>query len=813
MKILIVDDNADNQYMLRSLLKGFGQDVIEAADGKEALDKLKEECIDLIISDILMPVMDGFSLCWEVKKAPCFQHIPFIIYTATYTGAQDEALALELGANRFIVKPCEPEELIKTIEEVAGEIQSHDITKIPLLQTEEEILKLYNERLVRKLEQKMLQAEEEAKARKEAMDALNRSEALLIATQSISKIGGWEWDIETQGMFWTQETYRIFDLEPSEDGLKGTDNIQKGMQCYAEEDRPRIAEAFRNCVENGIPYDLECKLVSVKGRNLHVRTAGKPIYEGDKITKVFGDIQDITDIKKSELEKIELLEQLRRTQKLESIGQLAGGVAHDFNNILAVMLGYSEEILSTLKTEDPIFNDMEEIIKAGKKALSLTRQLLTFSRKHLIQPQVLNLNTVIQDMTKMLVRLIGEDVGFTTVFAPELLNIKADIAQIEQVLMNLVINAREAMPSGGKLCVETANVVIDKASAEIDLGITPGDYVMLSVADTGCGMNKETSNRIFEPFFTTKHNGKGTGLGLSTVYGIVKQSDGIIRLDSTLGQGTTFKILFPKTDDEPVAISPEPSALELRGNGEYIVIIEDDTAMGILAQKMLRKLGYKVTLFENADEAILNIVDRGLVPDLIITDVIMPGMNGKELADILLKTLPDLRVLFMSGYTDSVIVDHCMMEFDASFIQKPFTKENIAIKIKQLLKNNTTNIVKPAKIIMIDDDENILELYNRAFNRKGHQTTSAGSLKDALEELSKHVFDVALVDMNIPGTDGISIIQAIRNAGYSIPVIILSGAIDCIDAQELESLGVIGTHEKSGNILPLIEEIESIIEC
>ncbi len=811
MKILIVDDNNDNQYMLRSLLIGNGYVVAEGANGKEAMEMIDKGDIDLIVSDILMPVMDGFSLCWEVKKNPALRSIPFIIYTATYTGTQDEALAVELGADSFIIKPCEPDVLIKTIQEVYGKSKQKKDIDIPLLQTEEEILKLYNERLVRKLEQKMLQAEEDVKAKMEALEALHRSEALLNATQSISKIGGWEWNIENQEMFWTEETLKIHELEPTNGIFEGQEIISKSIFCYAVDDRPRIADAFIDCIEEGIPYELECKFTTFKGRDLYIRTAGKPLYEGDKIVKVLGSIQDITESKKNELERIELLEQLRKTQRLDSIGQLAGGVAHDFNNILAVILGYSEEILASLQPEDPIFKDMEEIVKSGKKALSLTRQLLTFSRKHVFQPQIINLNNAIRDMTKMLGRLVGEDIELTSQMAGDLGNIKVDIAQIEQVLMNLVINAREAMPSGGRLFIETSNVVIEQSSAETDLGLEPGEYVLLSITDTGCGMDKETSNRIFEPFFTTKHNNLGTGLGLSTVYGIVNQSEGIIKVDTEPGKGTTFAIFFPRTDEELMPELEENDAMELYGNGEHIVVVEDDTAMGALTKKMLKKLGYRITLFENSEEAILNIVEGGLVPDLVITDVVMPGINGKELTDAIHKTLPELKVIFMSGYTDSVILEHGVMNRDTSYIQKPFSKESIAKKIKYMLKIKTNPNSKIAHILMIDDDENILTIYSRAFLQRGHILTGASNLKAALELLAKQPFVVILVDMNIPGTDGISIITEIRKAGYSTPAFIVSGITGNIDLQALSALGEAKLFEKSQDIRPLIDEIEGLL--
>jgi len=540
MKALIVDDNATNQYMLRSLLSGNGFEIVEASQGEEALSILRGEPVDIVISDILMPVMDGFSLCREIRADARLRHLPFIFYTATYTGPKDESFSLDIGADAFVIKPCEVHLLLKTIAEVMEKARNRT-SGLPVEQKkEEEILKLYNERLVRKLEQKMMQAEKEVLARRDAEEALQRSQSLLNATQRISRIGGWEWHVERREMFWTEEMYRIHDIEPSEERVPGDDLLTRSLQCFNPEDRPRAMESFRQCMDKGVPFELEGRFTSVKGRALSVRMAGQPIYEDGRIIKVHGYMQDDSERKQHETEKERLREQLLQAQKLESIGQLAGGVAHDFNNILTVILGYGEVILNSLSNDNAMRRDVEEILKAGQRAADLTRQLLIFSRKHVVQPQVINLNSIIKNIKKMLNRLIGENIEITTMLSEGIGSIKADPGQIEQVIMNLVINARDAMPTGGKLFVETSNFLIDDEFASSHLNIDPGLYVMLSVTDTGCGMDKETLSRIFEPFFTTKENGKGTGLGLSTVYGIVKQADGAIRVYSEPCKGTAL---------------------------------------------------------------------------------------------------------------------------------------------------------------------------------------------------------------------------------------------------------------------------------
>ncbi len=684
MHILIVDDNEENLYLLKILLEGNGHSIVESKDGKDALIKLMDDRFDLIISDILMPVMDGFSLCRKVKKTPALQHIPVIIYTATYTGPQDEKLALEIGADRFVIKPCEPVDFMRAVNEVMSFKIEHEDEIERDIPTEEDVLKLYNERLIRKLEQKMLQTEVEIQAKLEALEALRRSEALLNASQRISKIGGWEWDLATQEMFWTDETYRIHEIDKNSPSAE-YNKMELSLDCYFEEDKPRVLAAFQQCSENGEPYNLEARLTTKTGRDLYIRTAGQALYENGKIIKVLGSIQDITEQKQAEIEQNNLKEQLLQSQKLDSIGQLASGVAHDFNNILTVILGYSDLILQLLKRNEPAENEVQEIINAGNRAFNLTRQLLTFSRKHAAKPEVLNLNTVISDLNKMLYRIIGEDINMTTNLAGDLWNIKADITQIEQVIVNLVVNAREAMPKGGKLLIETSNKIIDQSYEESHIEIKPCKYVMLVISDSGCGMDKETQNRIFEPFFTTKGETKGTGLGLSTVYGIVKQAEGFIWVYSEINKGTSFKILFPLTDDVPLSCEKCIDHSTLNGNGEYILVVEDDVFICNLLSKMLTKLGYKVKCFENAEKALLGINEKDSLPDLIITDIIMPGMNGKEFADLVQKMYPKMKLLFMSGYTESVISQYGIIDSDIPFLQKPFTQIDLAKQINLLL--------------------------------------------------------------------------------------------------------------------------------
>ena len=379
-------------------------------------------------------------------------------------------------------------------------------------------------------------------------------------------------------------------------------------------------------------------------------------------------------------------EQLVQAQKMEAVGRLAGGIAHDFNNLLTAIRGYSELLLANIQDDNSCREDIEEIKKAADRGASLTKQLLAFSRKQAIQPQIVNLNTVITDMDKMLKRLIGENIELRLFLNPDIINIKVDPGQIGQMIVNLAINALDAMPEGGKLIIETNNVKLDESYISEHLTAKPGDYVMLAVSDTGCGMDAETQSHIFEPFFTTKEKDKGTGLGLATIYGIVKQHNGHIYVYSEAGKGTVFKIYLPQFK-ENIVPEQEQKTLQSMRNEETILVVEDEDSIRILIDKILKKNGYRVLTANNGTEAI-SICEQYKEPiHLMLVDVGLPEIKGTELAKRLLIIKPEMKLLFMSGYTDSHIIDYDLLSKESPFIQKPFTPDILAKKIREVLND------------------------------------------------------------------------------------------------------------------------------
>jgi PAS domain S-box-containing protein len=676
MKILIAEDMEDSLIMLEMVITSMGHETVSGANGLEALYLAQADPPDLIISDIMMPEMDGFEFCRQVKADPKLQKIPFIFYTATYTEHQDKELASALGASRFIIKPQEPKVLMAIIKEVLAAFSREELQVVPEPHKEKsEINHMYLQSVGRKLDKKIRELELE----REALKASEAKYRHLVES------------VQNYYFFYSHDTKGVFNyISPSIEivlGYKPAESLVHYSECLT--DNPINKEVARHTElsikgEEQPPYEIE---VEAKDGSLHwLEVKEFPVFDqAGKVTYVEGIAHNITERKRAEVERDKLQTQLTQAQKMEAVGRLAGGVAHDFNNMLGVILGYAELALGEVDSDNPLFDDLQEICKAAERSADLTRQLLAFARKQIIVPKVIDLNETVAGMLKMLGRLIGEDIDLAWLPGADLWSVKVDPAQIDQILANLSVNARDAIAGVGKMSIETGNVVFDDEYCADHVGFIPGEYVLLAVSDDGCGMDKKTQNNLFEPFFTTKVEGHGTGLGLSTVYGIVKQNNGFINVYSEPGEGTTFRVYLTRhagaAESMPQAGLVKPAA----GGHETILLVEDESAILEMTKRILERLGYIVLAASTPDEAIRLVEVYSGKIHLLLSDVVLPEMNGLDLAKKLLAHHSDLKSLFMSGYTANVIARRGILDAGVNFIQKPFTRQGLATKVREVL--------------------------------------------------------------------------------------------------------------------------------
>jgi two-component system, cell cycle sensor histidine kinase and response regulator CckA len=509
--------------------------------------------------------------------------------------------------------------------------------------------------------------------------ALLKSQELLTRAQQIAHLGSWEieyldWPAREDAVVITrsEETYQILGITPEE----ALDDL---LDYVFPDDREAVRNAMQLAEQSTGRFDLEHRILRPDGSVRHVRQSGQVTADGDgRPVRMTGIIQDLTEYKRLE-------ELFRQAQKMESVGRLAGAVAHDFNNLLTVIRGYADVVYQRMDPTDPMRDFLNEIKKAGEKAGALTSQLLAVSRRQLRQAQVVDLNAVISDVDKMLRRLIGEDIELIASRHPEPALVMGDVGQLHQILMNLSVNARDAMPNGGKLIIATDLADVDEEYAAQHGELQPGRYVLLVVSDTGVGMTEEVRSHLFEPFFTTKPRGIGTGLGLATVWGIVHQGGGVIRAHTSVGVGTTFTIYFPHVGSESEIPAPKPLERAEEKGTETVLVVEDQEDVRKFVTTILGSRGYKVMPAPDGPTA-MRVFERakGNV-DLLLTDVVMPGMTGKELADRLVRVRPQLKVLFMSGYTEDVIAHQGVKDNGVAFIAKPFTPEALAGKVREAL--------------------------------------------------------------------------------------------------------------------------------
>jgi two-component system cell cycle sensor histidine kinase/response regulator CckA len=683
-RILIVDDKDDNVYYLRALLEGHGCAVESTRHGAEALVKARQTQPDLVISDLLMPVMDGYTLLRLWKADARLKQIPFIVYTATYTDPEDERLALSLGADAFILKPCEPEAFLAQVHQAVAKAVAGTLTQ-PKSPTgdEKELLKVYSETLIRKLEEKTLQLEASNRAlqqdvleRKMVEEELRWKTAFLEAQVDSSMDGILV--VDTQGRK-TLQNQRLSDLWKIPAPI--AENPDDAVQVEFVSNQTKNPRQFADRIHylNAHPNEVSRDEIELADGTILDRYSS-PVR--DKAGRYYGRIWTFRDI--TEQRKLEM--QFRQSQKMEAFGQLAGGVAHDFNNILAVIQLQAGLVKSSPNLSQELIDFAGNIEDAAERGANLTHQLLFFSRKQMMQPQNLQLEEVISSMTRMLGRTLGEHIQLQFKFFEEALCIQADRGMIDQILLNLTVNARDAMPKGGNITIETSAVEFDEATAPRTPQARPGSFVCLSVADEGCGIPPEILPRIFEPFFTTKEVGKGTGLGLATVFGIVQQHKGWINVDTAVGRGTTFRVYLPRSVKTPDDKFSWPSTEAIRGGNETILLVEDESALRSSVRIALSRLGYQVLEAANGAEALEVWQQHAGKIRLLLTDLMMPGgMLGRELAEQLLQQNPDLKVVFTSGYSLEIVSSDFPLEEGFNFLTKPFEAQKLAHTIRKRL--------------------------------------------------------------------------------------------------------------------------------
>jgi two-component system cell cycle sensor histidine kinase/response regulator CckA len=641
LRVLVVEDRAeDAELVIRELRRAELRCETTRVDAEDAFRRaLRDFRPDIVLADYTVPGFGGMAALEVLRSiAP---HIPLIIVT----GSLDEETAAECikaGAADYVLKT----NLLRLGPAISGALAFAQSQSDK--QAAEAALRISERRFRALVEESW-----------DAVALFGADGLILYGSPATTRLLGYE-----LGEFVGRNAMEL--IHPDDRAA-----VLLRLEDVMTQPRRRVQVAARLLHKNGTWRHLEGVFTN--------------LLDDPSVSAIVNNYRDVTDRRILE-------EQMILAQKMEAIGRLAGGVAHDFNNILTAIGGYTDLLLADLAPDDHRRSDVEEIYRAADRAAGLTRQLLAFSRRQVLQPKVISLNALVPDIEKMLRRLIGEDILFATVLQPQLGNVRADPGQLEQVIVNLAVNARDAMPDGGRLTIETRNVELDESYAVDHPSVTPGRYVMLAVTDSGVGMDEETRTRIFEPFFTTKVRGKGTGLGLATVYGIVQQTGGHIWPYSEPGRGTTMRVYLPRVDQppDPIAQAGEPTPVSLRGT-ETILLVEDEAPVRSVTRQLLQRNGYTVLEAPDGPTA-LALADGeqlGTHVDLLLTDVIMPGMSGRELANQLRERRPALRVLFMSGYTDDAVVRHGMLEPGLAYVEKPFRAPMLLRKVREVLESRS----------------------------------------------------------------------------------------------------------------------------
>ncbi|PYP82793.1 MAG: hybrid sensor histidine kinase/response regulator [Blastocatellia bacterium AA13] len=663
LRVLLVEDNPpDAELVVTELRRAGFEPEWRRVDTEQGFIESLDQKLDVILSDCDMPQFNGLRALDLLQKSGL--EVPFIIVSGTIR--EETAVAsMRRGAADYLLK-----DRLSRLGQSVG--------------------KAVEQSRLRKAERRFSEELKQAEARYRSI-----------------------FENAVEGIYQSTPDGRLLSVNPALVRILGYESpeelaaVVSDFRLALNVDQERRSEFQRLIETNGMVLRFEAQARRKDGSLIWISENTRMARDGDNAAHYEGMVEDITERRRTEEELRQVEEQLRQSQKMEAIGRLAGGIAHDFNNLLTVINTYAEVAMSRLPDGHRICADLREIHKAGDRAAALTHQLLAFGRKQVMQPRVLNLNNAVSDMKKMLRRVIGEDIDLIADLAPDAHNIKADPGQIEQILMNLAVNSRDAMPFGGQLIIRTSNVELDEPRAG-QLNASRGRYVRLSIEDTGCGMEQSTLEQIFEPFFTTKDVGKGTGLGLATVYGIVKQSGAHISVSSEPDEGTTFEIYWSVAEEVFDSVITE-AALDPRSvkaglsdqsiGGETILLVEDEEPVRDLVEQVLSSAGYVVYTAGSGSEA-LGFCEQFNEPlHLIMTDVIMPQMSGPELAGRLLEMIPGLKVLYASGYTDDAILRHGISDSPAHFIPKPFNIGALTQKVREVLDS------KPAQV---DDNRKTL---------------------------------------------------------------------------------------------------------
>jgi PAS domain S-box-containing protein len=629
--VLIVGGDPSAAAPERQHLERAGYATLTVATPPEALAMLRHKGVDLILLDNRLPgAIDGLAFHGQMKEAG--YDLPVVLLTGPDNWAT-VIQALRLGVRDSIPRSLE---YLDALPEAVGRVLQQVQTEQRLADSEARLASIINSAKDAIL---VVGAGHRIRLFNAAAEQMFRCPADAALGQLVSRFLPTDYDV------------------PPQAAAAGADDPPQSLSL-------RARTWTRGVRADGEEFPLEASVsrTEVAGQRFHTII-----------------VRDMTQFKRLE-------EQFRQAQKMEAVGQLAGGVAHDFNNLLTIMTGYCDLLLGNATLGDQAREQLLEIRKAGDRAAALTSKLLAFSRKQMLTVQLLDLNALVSETERMLRRLIGEHIELSTVQAAGLGLVKADPGQIEQVILNLVLNARDAMADGGRLTLETANVELDLSYRKTHANVPPGRYVLLAVTDTGCGMDAATKAHLFEPFFTTKKVGKGTGLGLATVYGIVQQSRGHIEVHTQPEQGTTFKVYLPRVEEPLAAVRPAPDSLRVPGGSETVLLAEDEEAVRLVVRLALLTKGYTVLEAANGSEAVVLFQRHAGRIDLLITDVVMPKMAGRQLAETLTSQRPGLKVLYLSGYTDDAVVRHGVLETGMPFLQKPFTPTALARKVREVLE-------------------------------------------------------------------------------------------------------------------------------